>query len=261
VAWKQHQHVVLAGLFHSVYSTEAFGQGLLQLSDRDAVRSVIGERAERLVYAFCAIHRATFIDAVEQWNGEGRRKLGLRDRYTGDVLDLSAGDVGDVLILLMANEAEQSCGPDGEPSAWLARIWRLAALARTHAATLPPILDECRGAITAAAEEALLRAYTLAINERLETFGGLVPSLEAAAQFGTEANAPDWLQPMWSNLDWLFGIDPNGAGVLVEDKNIEYMDISGASSDRAVLSTARNVGGPSRIVLVSNASAAFPPAI
>lgn len=50
-------HVCLAGLFHSVYGTNAFKQVLVPLSEREAVRKVIGEQAESLAFQFCTLDR------------------------------------------------------------------------------------------------------------------------------------------------------------------------------------------------------------
>ena len=52
------EHVVLAGLFHGVYGTHALnGTQVFALHDtrRAEVRDMIGERAEQVVYRFCAM--------------------------------------------------------------------------------------------------------------------------------------------------------------------------------------------------------------
>src|SRR5207253_1498525 len=62
--WGCPEHVVLAGLFHSIYGTEAFQGFSLPLSKRDEVRGLIGERAERLAYLNCALTRETLDASV-----------------------------------------------------------------------------------------------------------------------------------------------------------------------------------------------------
>lgn len=52
---RQPEYVCLAGLYHSIYGTNFFLQQTTQ--DRDAVRAVIGDLAERLAYLFCNAHR------------------------------------------------------------------------------------------------------------------------------------------------------------------------------------------------------------
>lgn len=49
--------VCAAGLFHSVYGTNAFKQVLIPRDQRELVRAQIGERAEGLVWQFCTIDR------------------------------------------------------------------------------------------------------------------------------------------------------------------------------------------------------------
>ncbi len=69
-------HVSVAGLFHSVYGTRAFKQVLIDRSRRIEVRSLIGRKAENLVWAFCNLPRPKLFevsiaqqkfDWVSQW--------------------------------------------------------------------------------------------------------------------------------------------------------------------------------------------------
>jgi hypothetical protein len=50
---KQPLHICLAGLFHSAYGTEFYGK--FQIDDRDFLKSLIGDRAEELVFNFCSL--------------------------------------------------------------------------------------------------------------------------------------------------------------------------------------------------------------
>ena len=50
--WQNSSAVCLAGLFHSVYGTKTFSSAALSTESRDAVRSLIGEEAEALVFVF-----------------------------------------------------------------------------------------------------------------------------------------------------------------------------------------------------------------
>jgi hypothetical protein len=49
-----------AGLFHSIYGTEGFAGYALPWTERPAVRALVGPRAERLAWLFCAMDRASF---------------------------------------------------------------------------------------------------------------------------------------------------------------------------------------------------------
>ena len=50
--WENSPGVCLAGLFHSIYGTKTFELAALSTDSRDDVRSLIGEQAEALVFAF-----------------------------------------------------------------------------------------------------------------------------------------------------------------------------------------------------------------
>lgn len=56
-AWGADRQTVCAGLYHSVYGTQYFDFPLLSLRDRSTLRTIIGEGAEYIVYAFCTIDR------------------------------------------------------------------------------------------------------------------------------------------------------------------------------------------------------------
>ena len=66
--WNAPQHVSHAGLFHSIYGTEGFQGFALPLSQRDAVRSLIGTQAEKLAFIFCMLDRYSFDDTVMRWS-------------------------------------------------------------------------------------------------------------------------------------------------------------------------------------------------
>jgi hypothetical protein len=50
--WNNTSTVCLAGLFHSVYGTPAYGAGVLTARDRRRLRSIIGPDAEEIVWLF-----------------------------------------------------------------------------------------------------------------------------------------------------------------------------------------------------------------
>jgi hypothetical protein len=74
-----------AGMFHSIYGTEQFQGFKLGLERRDEVRALIGERAERLGYLNCAMHRPAFDRAV----AEGTEPHRYTDRITGEETTLT----------------------------------------------------------------------------------------------------------------------------------------------------------------------------
>jgi hypothetical protein len=95
--------VCRAGMFHSIYGTELFQGFTLSLERRPEVRALIGERAERLAYLNCAMDRASFDDAAHQAEGPYR----LRDRLTGQTVDLTVTDFDDLCRIHLYDWLEQ----------------------------------------------------------------------------------------------------------------------------------------------------------
>ena len=62
--WRCSDALCLAGLFHGVYGAASFPHPIISLDQRDRVRDAIGERAERLVHAYCAASRETLERAL-----------------------------------------------------------------------------------------------------------------------------------------------------------------------------------------------------
>ena len=160
-AWRQPEHVLLAGLFHSVYSTESFAHRLFGPRDRARVREIVGPAAERLVFLFSAFGRSALLDAAETGAGE---RLSLPPRSRGPLLELERRELGDVLLMHAANVAEQVALPRGSPGRWLATASRLVAAARTDMP--PPVLDGGTRTVTTEEEQALRAAYRGALAQR-----------------------------------------------------------------------------------------------
>jgi hypothetical protein len=99
--WGAPEALCRAGLFHSVYGTEAFGNPLFTAEERDLVRIEIGVEAERLVALFCAVRRSSLVSAVA--NGEPYAAIG-RD---GGPVPLSIVELRSLITLAWANALEQ----------------------------------------------------------------------------------------------------------------------------------------------------------
>jgi len=136
--WGQPETLQRAGLLHSVYGTDAFHRRLLADSDRADLRRIAGERAEHLAYAFGATPRK-------------------------DVL--SSPDRDDLLLLHMANAAEQSQAADGSPGRWLARVQRWGRLISDATPDIPGPFRQSARDITEAAERAAGEMYRLGIDQ------------------------------------------------------------------------------------------------
>jgi len=113
--WGQPERVKLAGLLHSVYSTEAFRVALVDRSERARVREIVGEDAERLVFAFCACPREALLAAAR---GDPGRSVQLASRWQGVEVALSRRDLADLMLIHAANLADQQ----GIPSMGVGRL-------------------------------------------------------------------------------------------------------------------------------------------
>lgn len=100
--WGCDRDVCRAGLFHSIYGTELFRRWALPLERRGDVRALIGERAERIVFANCMMDRSTF-DALLESEGPYR----MRNRETGETIELSHEDFDDLVTLHLCDWLEQ----------------------------------------------------------------------------------------------------------------------------------------------------------
>ena len=101
-AWGADQDLCRAGLFHSIYGTELFRRWSLPLDRRGDVRALIGERAEWIAFVNCLMDRSTF-DALLESDGPYR----LRNRETGETLELSREDYDDLVRLHLCDWLEQ----------------------------------------------------------------------------------------------------------------------------------------------------------
>jgi hypothetical protein len=96
-------YVCLAGLFHSIYGTNIFTHASVPPTQREVIKDLIGEPAERLAYIFCTCDRpAALIEAAAR--GEPYYVLNRHDR---SVVPLSSGDMRSLLAVEGANLEEQ----------------------------------------------------------------------------------------------------------------------------------------------------------
>ena len=101
-AWGCDRDVCRAGLFHSIYGTELFRRWSLPLDRRPDVAALIGERAERLVFVNCMMDRSSF-EALLESDGP----YTIRNRETGEPIELSREDYGDLVQVRLCDWLEQ----------------------------------------------------------------------------------------------------------------------------------------------------------
>lgn len=180
--WGQPERVCLAGLMHNVYSTDGFVGALFRPSERGTVQSLIGDEAERLVHLFGGLSREELFRAIAAAKPQDNPTLRLPDRRGGPELILGTRDIGDLLVLYLANVADQACMRDGGPTYWLAAASELACLAASRSGAVPPVLDHCHATVSIAAEEAGLEAYDTALRIVARDRSGAIARLDEAAR-------------------------------------------------------------------------------
>ncbi|MEZ4362450.1 MAG: hypothetical protein R3B48_19830 [Kofleriaceae bacterium] len=116
--WGAPAHVCRAGLYHSVYGTEAYPRATIP---RSAVAERVGARAEELVYLFGALQR----DSLHA-NAGRSEGFSAVDRASGARVELSAEQLHDLILLSAANWLEQQ--PRLEPALGRARRAQYQAL-------------------------------------------------------------------------------------------------------------------------------------
>ena len=159
--WHQPEYLQLAGLLHSVYGTDRYLPRLLTTSQREEVRRLAGERAERLAYLFGVVPRPQLFAELEHWPDHSRaiRTGGGGDERPGE--EITRQEAEELVLLHIANLAEQARRGPGE---WLARVGRLGRLLGESGLTVPPVLATL-SPITADNEVLARRAYVLALEE------------------------------------------------------------------------------------------------
>jgi hypothetical protein len=123
--WGRPEHVALAGLFHSIYSTDEFRDFALPLTERGQIEGLIGVEGERLVYLYSAATR-------ESWRRSAVSvgKPRLVDRATGGPLEVTEQEFTDLLWLWLGNNLdikEREMRANGVGVLKRANFWRRVA--------------------------------------------------------------------------------------------------------------------------------------
>ena len=100
--WGNSDAICLAGLCHAIYGTDGFEVSLLDISQRDEVKAVIGTAAERFVYFYASCDRRFFYPLI------GNRPLRFCDRFTQVEFEPPEEMVCACLELMLANDVEIS---------------------------------------------------------------------------------------------------------------------------------------------------------
>jgi hypothetical protein len=101
--WGCEEDACLAGLYHSIYGTNAFRRASMDAGNRDQVRRVIGADAEKLVYLFHILERPmALVESLDTFMSFNRK--------TGEEVDLEEDDLRKLIEIECANLLEQRSG-------------------------------------------------------------------------------------------------------------------------------------------------------
>ena len=101
VEWEASQSLCDAGLFHSIYGTEAFQTQVVPDEHRQEVAALIGAEAEKIVWHFCTMKRATLSENLSR-DGD----LQIQNRVTEEWYEISEQEFHDLANLTVANAME-----------------------------------------------------------------------------------------------------------------------------------------------------------
>lgn len=181
--WGLGPELEAAALFHSVYSTEDFPEQLFGPHERALVGGVIGPQAERLAHAFGAVDRDALYAALLE--GEALEAWPIRG---ADPEPARPEELGALLVLDLANLAEQIAGPAREPVPWMTAASQLASFA-ARLGVAPPVFEGGRALVAPEDDEGAVVAYLAA--EGAGTTVAQLELLEEAARRNPWVGEPE----------------------------------------------------------------------
>ncbi len=101
-SWSCPEHLILAGLCHSIYGTESFKPVAISRDHREHVAQIIGKDSERLVYLFCCHEKDSLWENLQR-----KSKFSLLDRFTQQTISMDLNTLKDMITLTLGNWLEQ----------------------------------------------------------------------------------------------------------------------------------------------------------
>jgi hypothetical protein len=163
--WNQGDIEQKAALFHSVYSTDIYQRASISRANRCKLRSFIGDEAELIVFFFGSTTRTELFAALDKCGEIPSCGVHLSDRATGQRYAIPHEAVRSLIVIHMANMAEQAKEKDCSPGQWLNRFGKLAAIVNK----LPGAPMICRLAPLVRSREhetSLIEAYAKMMSHR-----------------------------------------------------------------------------------------------
>ncbi len=99
--WAASDELKDAGLYHAAYGTAGFDSAMVDTSQRTRIANIIGERAEKIVYTYCACDRTIVWPCLD-----GSHSVKFRDRFEDQTGLLEGQELKDFCELTIANEVQ-----------------------------------------------------------------------------------------------------------------------------------------------------------
>lgn len=181
--------------------------------ERARLAALIGERAERLVHAFCTVDRASLEATVLAEGSVREQGYELADvRHPGSVVRVSKEDACAFLIETVADYLEQSTGWQSEMQqlgppgaggvlwpgpmrptlrmAMVSRLARAAARAQVGTGECIPVFDNCTATLEEADEAKAVDLYWSVVAERVAQGEAAEAALEEASRLNPFVGEP-----------------------------------------------------------------------
>ncbi len=185
--WRAPVWVQYGGLLHSAYGTDAYQHQLLAVSRRDEVALLAGDRAERLAYLFGTTPRGPLLAGTHRWARDMPTRS-IRGSQDSAEPDATPEELDALVLVHMANLAEQTQAADGSPGHWLVRLGELAELIAGEQVAAPPFTARL-GELSETDESLVRGAYRDALGEG-DRVAGRERRLELAAAMGSVVGEP-----------------------------------------------------------------------
>jgi len=103
--WASSSILQNAGLYHAAYGTAGFDENFVSTNHRKDISLIIGNKAEEIVYQYCACSRQDFFSRIGiEPNPQ------FKNRFTGESYHLEADMLNNFCELTAANEIEIAIG-------------------------------------------------------------------------------------------------------------------------------------------------------
>jgi hypothetical protein len=141
--WSAPDFVQLAGLFHSIYSTEVYKKSLVDHRKRIDVQPLIGMRAEYLVYLFSITARRDLFSVAQRVVSLQQGSFRIKTTHHSDErfgsVEICAEDLVCLLVIHIANQIEQDTSNGREPGNWLHLVSSLLLIIRSKSSVTLPL--------------------------------------------------------------------------------------------------------------------------